>query len=422
MENGVTAKYRRQIGRIAAVLAVSAALIVTVAGLWIRHLRAVRDPVHLIKYGTAFERLQATADLGVLDEGRDVDRVMAALVVAIDDGEIVLRSAAEESLGSLVAQVLIRSGANTPDAQVQTVRRLSLAIRKLSRGLSDPEPTIRASAAIGLGQLASTTEVDLPPELVAALHDESPQVRNVVVKALSSAQLTASVVPALITELASPDKEVQLRATEILAHVGPAAMPAMPALLAMLSEPFDLKRSQTDRTLPNYWDPACAAAVALGKIGAAPESIAGLTAMLASDVPARVHTAASALAMLGPPAACAVPALIIAYDKFLRAEGHMIGQSAVVMALGELGPLSPAGPEALKILTRGLDSKDKWIRVSAAEALGQFGRDATPALSKLRELEQSPVRELHDAAAKSVAAIEAEFAAHSGAVSHGPER
>ena len=105
------------IGRSTVLLAVAAASIVTAAGFWIWHLRSVSDPVHLIAHGTPFERLQAAADLGILKEDTDVDRVVAALIGAMDGGEIVLRSASEESLGFLTAQVLSRSGRDTPRAR-----------------------------------------------------------------------------------------------------------------------------------------------------------------------------------------------------------------------------------------------------------------------------------------------------------------
>ncbi len=413
---------RRRARRWVLLLATAAASILTAAGFWTWHLQAIRDPLHLIKHGDPFERLQAAADLGVLKEDTDVDRVLAALVDAMDDGEIVLRSAAAESLGSLTAQILSRPGGGTPDERERTTRRLAFAIRSLTEGFADPEPTIRASAASALGQLASEIKVDLPSELVAALHDQSPQVRQAAAKALNNAQLTSSVVPALITALASPEPELRFQATEILARVGPAAAPAVPALLPMLSEPFDRKKSKTERTPPNFWDPACGAAIALGRIGVLPETIAGLTGMLSSDVPARVQSAAAALARLGPAAGGAVPALITEYDKALKADGHVLGQSALAAALGDLGPRSQSAAQAAAILTRALDSQDTWVRVAAAQALGKFGQGAGPAIPKLRKLEQSPVRELQDAAKTAIAAIEAELATTAASNPVSPER
>jgi HEAT repeat protein len=394
---------------------------VTIAGVWIHHLRASRDPVHLLKHGTYFERIQATADLGVLKEGADVDCALGALVSATRDGEIVMRSAAEESLGVFTAQLLTRSGRGTPADRQQTERRVSLAIKTLTQGLSDPDPTIRASAALGLGQIGKKGGVDLPPELAAALADESPIVHQAATKALNESQLTASVVPPLIMALASPEPEARFRATEILARVGPAARPAVPALLALLSEPFDVKRSTTDHTSPNYWDPACGAAIALGQIGPTPETIAGLTTMLASDVPERTSSAASGLAKLGPAAGPTVPALIRAYDRVLKSEKPFLGQSAIALALGRLGPHSEAPADSIAILTRGLDSKQTWVRLGAAAALGNFGRDAAAAIPKLRELEQSPDRDLQNAAKKALAAIEADSAT-AAEVSPPPQR
>ena len=112
---------RRRARRLALLLAAAAAAaaILTAAGFWIWHLRAISDPVHLIKHGDPFERLQAAADLGVLKEDTDVDRVVVTLVDATDDGEIVLRSAAAESLGLLTAQILTRADSGTPAEQEQ---------------------------------------------------------------------------------------------------------------------------------------------------------------------------------------------------------------------------------------------------------------------------------------------------------------
>ena len=144
------------------------------AGFWIRHIRAVRQPLYLIKNGSSIERLQAVADLGLLKEDTDIDRVTAALVSAMDDGEIVLRSAAEESLGSLLAQSLSRPDPGTTADREKDSRRVALALRKLTMGLSDPERSIRASAAVGLGFIGKPGDGRSAPELALALADESP--------------------------------------------------------------------------------------------------------------------------------------------------------------------------------------------------------------------------------------------------------
>ncbi len=420
-ESHASGTVRRRIALAALFLVVLAASIVTGAGLWIRHIRMVRHPLYLIIHGSYFERLQAAADLGVLREDTDIDRVMAALLGAIDDGEIVLRSASEEALGSLLAQSLGRPGKGTAADGEQDRRRLVLAIRKLNEGLSDPEASIRASAANGLGFIGKAAAFDLPPELARALADESPIVRQAATKALKDSQHSASVVPALKSVLASPDQRSRFLATEILARAGPAAKSAIPDLLALLSEPFDLNRKKTDGTSPMYWDPACGAAIALGEIGPDPDSIAGLIALLASDVSERASSAASGLAKLGPDAGIAVPALITTYRRVLESEGRFLGQSAVAMALGQLGPQSTAAAESIAILTKGLDSNDTWVRIAAAMALGKFGPDAAAAVPKLRDLERSPIPDLQNAAMKALEAIEPETTTSAGSSSVQPK-
>ena len=382
-------------------------LIVNAVGFWIWYSRLTHDPVYLIKHGSSFERLQAAADLGVLKEDTDVDRVMAVLADAIDDGDIALRSTCEEALGALTAQVRERPGGGATFQKGQTEREVAFAIQKLTQCLSDPEPAIRTSAAFALGSLASKSPVDLPPKLVQALEDESTVVRQAAMKALNKAKLTQSVVPALIATLARSDPELRFHATEILGRIGPAAEPAVPALLAMLSEPFDSKKQKDSGQMAAFWDPACGAAIALGKIGGGGDTIAGLTAMLSSDDPERAICAATGLASLGPAAASAIPALITAYDRVLRSEDHVLGQSAFAMALGEIGPrLRGGGRNRCDPDAGGSTPKDTWVRVSVIEALGKFGSEATAVKTRLREFEQSPVRELKDAARKSLTLIE----------------
>ncbi len=420
-ENGGSRMHRRRPALIALIVGVTAVSIVTGAGYWIQHIRAVHHPLYLIKHGSFLEQLQAAADLGVLKDDTDIDQVTATLGSAMDDGEIVLRSAAEESLGSLLAQSLSRPDHGTTADREQDSRRVALALRKLTNGLSDPEPTIRASAANGLGFIGKAAAFDLPPELVRALADESPIVRQAATKALKDSQQSASVVPALRSVLASPDQQSRFLATEILARAGPAAKSAVPDLLALLTEPFDLNRSKSDVTSPMYWDPACGAAIALGDIGPDPKSIAGLIALLASDVSERASSAASGLAKLGPDAGIAVPALITTYRRVLESEGHFLGQSAVAMALGQLGPQSTAAAESIAILTKGLDSNDTWVRIAAALALGKFGPDAAAAVPKLRELERSPIRDLQNAAMKALEEIEPETTTSAGSSSVQPK-
>lgn len=124
-ENGGSRMHRRRPALIALIVGVTAVSIVTGAGYWIQHIRAVHHPLYLIKHGSFLEQLQAAADLGVLKDDTDIDQVTATLGSAMDDGEIVLRSAAEESLGSLLAQSLSRPDHGTTADREQDSRRVA---------------------------------------------------------------------------------------------------------------------------------------------------------------------------------------------------------------------------------------------------------------------------------------------------------
>ena len=138
----------------------------------------------------------------------------------------------------------------------------------------------------------------------------------------------------------SRDREVRFDAAELLERVGPEAESAVPALLATLKEPFDLEEIKRSRAAAWSWDPACAAAKALGRNSSNREIIDGLVRMLSSDVAERTSCAAEGLGYLGPGAVAAVPPLIAAYDRVLKSERHRIGQSAIAAAIGQIAPNS----------------------------------------------------------------------------------
>ena len=277
----------------------------------------------------------------------------------------------------------------------------------MTRGLSDPEAAVRASAVRGFGELGKSGKVASPPELFAALNDETSSVRRATFEALGAIQLTPAAVPALIEALGSRDREDRFHAAWLLGRIGPEAKSAVPALLAILKQSFDLKDKKTTRLVNRTGDPACTAARALGQIGASEEVIASLAEMLSSDVPEQVSCAALGLRDLGPPAVAALPRLIAAYDKVLKSKQHVIGQMSISDAIGRIAPKSESAPDAIAIMVRALDSGDEWVRRGAVQALGSFGEDAAAAIPKLRTLERDPAKDVRVAASAAVEAIEA---------------
>jgi len=405
-QEGAGGEHGRRLGLRLPLTLAAVGVIVTCAGLWIWNELRKSDPVRLIRSGSVTERQKAASDLGVVTADTDVDGVMAALVSAMEDKDVVVRCGAAQALAGVAAEIL-RRPARAPAEQKSAEQKVAVAIRTLTKGMSDPEPVVRASAAWGFGLLGKSSKFDQPPEMIAALSDESGAVRQAAAKALEEARLTAGVVPALIKALESRDREVRFRAAELLGRVGPGAESAVPALLAILKEPFDLERSKRLRVAAGSWDPACGAAKALGRISARPEVIASLAEMLSSDVAERTSSAAEGLGNMGPRAVAAVPLLIAAYDKVLNSEQHRIGQTAIAAALGQIAPRSASAPGAVATLIRALDANGRSVRLGAVQALEHFGKDAAGAIPRLGALKQDSVKEVRDAATAALAAIEA---------------
>jgi HEAT repeat protein len=398
-------KQHRRLGLRHPLIFVAACLVMSWAGLKIWGRWMSSDPVGLIHRGSVTERRRAASDLRVITKDTDVQGVMDALVGAMQDADADVRSTALESLGVMASEIRGHP-ARTSAEQKGTEQQVEVALRTLTRGLSDPDPMVRASAVWGLGWFGERAKLDLPPELFAALSDESDHVRQATLKALGAVQLTPGVVPSLIELLKSRDRQVRFQAAELLGRVGPEAESAVPSLLETLKEPLDMDERKRTPTVAWHWDPACNAAKALGQIASSEEVISKLAQMLSSDIAERISSAAEGLGNMGPRAAAALPSLIAAYDKVLGAKQHMIGQIAIPKALGRIAPKSASAQGAVAILIRALDSQDWSVRLGAAQSLGSFGADAAGAIPRLRALEQDSVQDLRDAAAATLAAIE----------------
>ena len=185
------------------------------------------DPFRLILLGSASERRNAAHDLRVVTEDTDVERVMAVLVRASEDRDVEVRARAAASLSAVASQI-VRRPDRTPAEKDWIKRRLDVATRALTRGLSDPEAAVRASAALGFGELAKSGKVAPPPELFAALNDEASDVRQATFDAMGAVQLTPAAVPNLIEALGSREQEVQSRAAWLLGRIGPEAKSRRP--------------------------------------------------------------------------------------------------------------------------------------------------------------------------------------------------
>jgi len=103
-----------------------------------------------------------------------------------------------------------------------------------------------------------------------------------------------------------------------------------------------------------------------------PKTIAGLLAALASKDPLVKHCAGQALVEMGPSAQSVFPILLKRYQQ---------GGEEMEWIILELA--KTAGTSAVSPLSEALKDADPKIRQKAAEALGEIGPDAMPAVPKL---------------------------------------
>ncbi len=209
----------------------------------------------------------------------------------------------------------------------------------LAEGLKAPQAKVRAAAAAVLQQMRRAGRGNRD-DLLRALGDDDRRVRFAAMDALGSLGDDGGPAAGKLAELAaSHDSVAQRHAIDALAHIGPAALEALPAVEKIASEDPDAMirgraalaakqidvqrlagkaRRESGRPLKELLQSvlgedrkeALAAAKKLGKMGmAATPAAAGLAAMLHRDDPALRAAAAAALGEIGLGAADFAPTL-----------------------------------------------------------------------------------------------------------------
>ena len=195
----------------------------------------------------------------------------------------------------------------------------------LLRTTTDHSLKVAAIDAIGaIGSPAASAV----PELATALRHEDLRVRLAAAKALGAIGTPAahSAIPALAQALADPVPGVRMRAAETLAKFGPAAEPAVDALIGMLSPnqstdlPLDdsVLNGEARERFDDFFEDAGA------DLDAVREGIRSdeYRSLVINNLRAN---AARTLASIGPAAVAAVPALIEA----THAEDESVREAAV---------------------------------------------------------------------------------------------
>jgi HEAT repeat protein len=254
---------------------------------------------------------------------------------------------------------------------------------------ADEESRIQAAHA-----LARRGE-EVVPDLIEALDDERPLVRDWAIRTLWEMGPGAeAATQRLIQALDDTDHDVRRSATCVLA----ANPSALPLVLLKIKDPAPQVRTASIRALsvhpqdPGAIIPAiagalhdpdetvrAAAATALGRFPK--EATATLPALLAAlddGSPSVRGTAAGIIGEMGP---AGRPAL----DRLVKALNDDVEQGVRQAAAGALAQF---GAEALPPLIDALRHRDRFTRVTVVEALGYMGSTAKGAIPALKEAVQ----------------------------------
>jgi HEAT repeat protein len=186
-----------------------------------------------------------------------------------------------------------------------------------------------------------------------------------------------ALVPALISLLKDPDRDVRVRVTTALGTLGAQIHQVLPVLRAALKETAIKDRDESVRAQ---------AAHALLEVGPEPDSeVAGLMDALTNELEVMRFHAAIALGDLGHHARPAIPSLIHTAlwdeDPAVRVEAAMA-----------LWKIDRTGPLVIPALIKALADDSELICWIAADCLGQIGSEAREAVPALQQALRRPFK------------------------------
>jgi len=273
----------------------------------------------------------------------------------------------------------------------ENLRVVRFAAMTLAAGLVSKDSELRAMSAKMLGQFGSHADI-VGPALVAAMQDSDPRVVRHALDALAT--IGPKILPRVIEAL--KDNLRRHFAAALIYRLGPAAAPAVPAIIETLRVP---PANEGDVMFRRQ------AQLALSAIGPeAKDAIPLLIESLASEDLEVRGTACYALGKMGPAAAEAVPEL----EKRLgELDGGM--RTPFIWALMQIRPGDKElEAKAVPLLLEALKHENDLVRQEAATSLGQIGSAATPeVIARLKEMaEKDTDDDAREAAADAVKALE----------------
>jgi HEAT repeat protein len=425
----------------------------------IRHLASVGTDDSIIAIPPLIARLgdtdadvrAAAADaLGLLGSSaikaglgkNEVLAAMTGLVGLLSDQQPAVRIAAVNALGSI--------------ANCDTTRMIELepAANALVPMLDEPITDVRASVIGALGFIGPRVLVEPPPAIVAALEDESVQIRAAAVASLTNyTRGLPRLIPSLLDSmhrarpdaraiyaalfgyikpptfsaeairpftlaLGSDDREIRYLAVTQLQAFGPGARDAIPFLIKTLAEPMEVEVSMKpgDEFLR---EPSLAAFAALGKIAPgtdlAGQAAAALAEAIRSGAPACRATSIQALTHFGPEAEAVIPILIAEVRASIAAETTEDASDpkrdpyprswqieSIIRALCAIAPGTSSADKVVDVLAESLQSQSSSARFAAADAVSRFGPEAARAIPQLRALQSDPDPDIRRTAAQAL--------------------
>ena len=268
----------------------------------------------------------------------------------------------------------------------------------------------RAAAAFALGQIGPAA-ASVAPELVNALKDPSPQVRQQAAEALRYTQgWTPATLSALRQALKDPDPMIRTRAEEVFWQMGPRAEPAMPELVELLKDPA--RAYMGALCLGAIGPPARSTVPSLVEVvkqGAVGEpSQLQFPNTAGTPLDRQNHNRAMAAEALGK-IGVATEAVIKALADAAQTSDESRQAETAAEALGKL----KVYPElAIPALEKALANTNTLVAVTACKALASFGPAAAHAAPLLSELMHQPPRRPNYATDISLPVVAADALCH----------